>query len=240
MLISEPSRSITTSQSSSIPERANFQQKAISVSNNINISYRDQSNVPQLSLTENVEYFEATYSADGLFEQTAAAPNANTGTAESQASTLTQNIQNSYLETIMRRVEYLLREFTQNQNRFSPSGLQQKPQQSENAVSHGSLNYVHRSVELSGSLRIEGHIGDPDAFSPENTADRILQFAMSFYSGGDRGEFVDMVKSAVMKGYQEARAALGGVLPSGADTTIELVMQGLDRFAAGNPVNYSV
>ena len=239
MLISEPSRSIPVSQNSSIPERANFQQKAVSVSNNINISYRDQSNYLQLSLTENVEYYEATYSAEGLFEPSAA-PRSQTASVDSQASALIQNIQNSYLETIMRRVEYLLREFTGNQNRFRPPGLSEKPLQSENAVSNGSLNYVQRTVEISGNLRIEGHIGDPDVFTPENTADRILQFAMSFYSGGDRGEFVDMVKSAVMKGYQEARAALGGVLPSGADTTIELVMQGLDSFATGNPVNYSV
>ena len=48
-----------------------------------------------------------------------------------------------------------------------------------------------------------------------------------------------MVKSAVMKGYDEARAAFGGLLPSGAVSTINLVMQGLNNFAAGNAVNYS-
>ena len=56
MLISAPSGSIALSQNSSAPERTSFHEKSVSVSNNINISYRDQNNYLQMSMTENVEY----------------------------------------------------------------------------------------------------------------------------------------------------------------------------------------
>lgn len=66
---------------------------------------------------------------------------------------------------------------------------------------------------------------------PEKTAERIINFALSFYDGGDRQEFGAMIRKAVMKGYHEAMKALGGFLPQESHDTIELVNRAIDDFA---------
>ncbi len=71
-------------------------------------------------------------------------------------------------------------------------------------------------------------------FSSEETAERIVNFALSFYDGSDPVEYADMVRQAVMKGYNQAKSALGGVLPSAVDETISLIMDSLQRFAGDN------
>ena len=92
---------------------------------------------------------------------------------------------------------------------------------------------------LSQTSAPDGDIAVPDYYSPEKTAGRIVNFALSFYTGGDRTEFAEMVKDAVIKGFQEAGAALGGYLPQEALETFSLVMDALDSFAAGETVNFS-
>jgi hypothetical protein len=78
-----------------------------------------------------------------------------------------------------------------------------------------------------------------EIFSPENTADRILNFALSWYSPeeGDtevaRQDFADTIGAAIQKGFDEALNILGDLedeIMDGIDKTHELVFNGLDDF----------
>jgi hypothetical protein len=78
-----------------------------------------------------------------------------------------------------------------------------------------------------------------EIFSPENTADRILNFALSWYSPEEadteaaRQDFADTIGAAVQKGFDEALSILGDLedeIMSGIDKTHELVFNGLDNF----------
>ncbi len=84
-----------------------------------------------------------------------------------------------------------------------------------------------------------------DYFSPEKTAGRILDFALSFFDksqaykdGGNtqeaRQNFSDFIGGAIQKGFDQAGAILGGGLPdeiqSGIDQTHDIVFKGLDDF----------
>lgn len=83
-----------------------------------------------------------------------------------------------------------------------------------------------------------------DYFSPEKTAGRILDFALSFFpqssmfeQGGDtedaRQSFADFIGSAIQKGFDEAGAALGKLpdkVQDGVDNTHDIVFKGLDDF----------
>ena len=86
-------------------------------------------------------------------------------------------------------------------------------------------------------------------FSPEATAQRIVDFATSFL-GAFKGNHADddgnaqidgfsqMIKDAVDEGFQQSRDLLDGIgkissqVAEGVDRTYNLVMQGLDDFAA--------
>lgn len=83
-----------------------------------------------------------------------------------------------------------------------------------------------------------------DYFSPENTADRIVDFATSFFpnsaqfkSKGNteeaRGEFADIMRKAVQKGFDQAMGKLGKVpqnVQDGIDKTHDLTFKGIDDF----------
>lgn len=83
-----------------------------------------------------------------------------------------------------------------------------------------------------------------DYFSPEKTADRIVDFATSFFpnssqfkSKGDteeaRSEFADIMREAVQKGFDQAMGKLGSVpqaVQDGIDKTHELTFTGIDDF----------
>ncbi|MHC4885220.1 MAG: DUF5610 domain-containing protein [Planctomycetota bacterium] len=78
-----------------------------------------------------------------------------------------------------------------------------------------------------------------ELFSPEKTAQRILDFALSWYNpqGEDtvdaRNAFRQEIGGAVQKGFDEAAAILGPVddsIQEGIDRTHELVFGGLDDF----------
>lgn len=83
-------------------------------------------------------------------------------------------------------------------------------------------------------------------FSPENTAQRIFEFATNFYdlyvqqNGGEYDQetledFVSLIRGAIDQGFDEAQQILG-ILPDsiqeGIDKTHSLVMQLLDSFLA--------
>lgn len=78
-----------------------------------------------------------------------------------------------------------------------------------------------------------------EIFSPEKTAGRILDFALSHYAPegedteGARQEFADYIGGLVQKGFDEAQKILGELeesIQKGIDTTHELVFKGLDDF----------
>ncbi|MCE5249724.1 DUF5610 domain-containing protein [bacterium] len=195
------------------------------------ISYQNQGDSVQLSLTGRIEYEEVTYSAEGTLSQTAPVEE-ESGTEESN---LAENLYNRYLEIIRKRIEYLLQEiFGQGKNGDSSSFSKIY---SIDQAAYESLSSSESMYSVSGEMSIDATIAVPDAYSPENTAKRIVSFALSFYDGGDREAYASMAKEAVMKGYLEAREALGGFLPSEADQTISLVMEALDNFASGNSLD---
>ncbi|MFC1607439.1 DUF5610 domain-containing protein [Candidatus Latescibacterota bacterium] len=196
----------------------------------IQLSYQDQNSSAVLTLSSITQSREATYTSQGVMGgNTSKTPLSSAGIdrGESQQALA---LQQNYLTSIQNRVSYLLSETAKIINGGSPSLFQPQQSAQEN-INVLSVN----DLQSSASEPV-----DIEPYSPENTANRILQFAMSFYDGGDREEFANMVKEAVLKGYDEAMEALGGMLPQEADETISLVIQALDNFAEGNPLNISI
>lgn len=204
--------------------RINGRETSFSSLQTATISASDQDSSILLSLSSRVDYYEATYTAEGIINNPVHADLAATEETESPLASQVRNLQATYLEMIRRRVEYLLKELTRSIN---------NPDSSYPYLKSGD-DSGDTTVSSVSTLTV-----DTDYFSTEQTAQRIVQFALSFYDGGDRAEYVDMVKSAVMKGYNEAKKALGGYLPSVADDTIVLAMQAFDQFAAGSQVDYT-
>ncbi|MDF1551537.1 MAG: hypothetical protein P1P84_00680 [Deferrisomatales bacterium] len=81
---------------------------------------------------------------------------------------------------------------------------------------------------------------DPVYWNVENTVQRLVDFATGLYREGDRGEHVDKMVAAMQRGYAEAAQAFGGALPEIADDTIELAVQRLEEWAAGDPAQEPV
>ena len=83
-----------------------------------------------------------------------------------------------------------------------------------------------------------------DYFSPEKTADRILDFSTAFFPKSDafkkfgdteegREEFAKMMRDAIQKGFDQAMGKLGAVpkkTQEGIDKTHDLVFKGIDDF----------
>ena len=83
-----------------------------------------------------------------------------------------------------------------------------------------------------------------DYFSPEKTADRIVDFATAFFPNSDafkakgdteeaRSEFADVMRKAIQKGFDQAMGTLGKVpqsVQNDIDKTHELTFKGIDDF----------
>jgi len=84
--------------------------------------------------------------------------------------------------------------------------------------------------------RIQGLL--EDYFSPEKTAERILNFAKSI-SGGDPSK-IELLRNAVEKGFKEVEKIFGK-LPEISRKTYELVMKGFDDWKSETVevVNYT-
>jgi len=238
MQISAPSTITTPALATLSYSRINGQETAATLLQNAQIAYNDPGNSIVLSLSSRIDYYESTYSLEGMMSNPV---QVNPIAPEDSDTALTSRIgkfQALYLEMIRRRVEYLLKELT----RFIRNSGSAVPATNSDNGSTGNatgIYSINQTFALSQNLSISATVSNQDYFSPEQTAQRIVQFALSFYDGSDRAEYIDMVKSAVMKGYDEARAALGGYLLSIADDTLALAMKALENFAAGNPVDYA-
>lgn len=94
---------------------------------------------------------------------------------------------------------------------------------------------------------------DKNYFSPENTANRIYNFATSFYetflagtgkedSEASRQEYKDIIGSAIDEGFGQALDILGDLpdeVSSQVQTTHDLIFEKLDKFVKGEEQTYS-
>ena len=94
---------------------------------------------------------------------------------------------------------------------------------------------------------------DKNYFSPENTANRIYNFATSFYetflagtgkedSEASRQEYKDIISSAIDEGFGQALDILGDLpdeVSSQVQTTHDLIFEKLDKFVKGEEQTYS-
>lgn len=77
----------------------------------------------------------------------------------------------------------------------------------------------------------ESSVRDLDFWGAEATAKRILDFAQGL-AGEDRGK-ISMLRDAVIEGFRQAEAILGG-LPEVSRETYRLVMEGFDQWEKGS------
>jgi hypothetical protein len=78
--------------------------------------------------------------------------------------------------------------------------------------------------------------GLPEYWNAENTSQRIVDFAVSFFGQfeGNGGEYLDTIRAAISEGFQQARDQLGKLpdeVGSLVSDTYDLVMKKLDEWA---------
>ena len=234
MQISTIPDTVSSAYNSFVPTRTYSSEITSIQQETIDISYQNRDYSVQLSLNKSIEYNESMYTAEGLLPQTETNFLQPSNELETSQSETVLNLYEQYLDMIRRRVEYLLNQLIQNSEHYDS-----QQSQDTGGVLDVNSSHTESTIMLSRTVSIDGEITISDYYSPEQTAERIVNFALSFYSGGDRNEFTEMVKEAVLKGYHEALEAMGGNLPSVAQKTISLVMNALDSFAAAEPVNLS-
>lgn len=172
-------------------------------------------------LTQSMNYESSTYTAEistgassrSSSDETAASSDAKTTVETSNASSISQ-FRKTYLNLLAERVQYLLESIGTTGSSAVKLSLGDIVSDSASQISFGESYY-----------------------SADQTAARIVSFALSFYDGGDREEFADMAGNAVMKGYYKALDTMGGSLPSVSEKTISIVMDELERFASGEGFN---
>jgi hypothetical protein len=93
---------------------------------------------------------------------------------------------------------------------------------------------VQSTDQASSSNEIPGL---PEYWNAENTSQRIVDFATSFYSAfkGSGSDFLSMIKDAIEKGFSQAKDIMGNLpdpVSKLVNNTHDLVMQKLDKWAA--------
>lgn len=222
----------------------NYESLSLSL-NDITVQYSESGDTITLTQTNTSLNMESTYTDERTTGNTVTPTTEGTVTSETSpeegvsGSGLFSEALEQYLEIIRERVKYLLEEAarmsSENADKLKNNSASDKNSQNGSAIVINSTSSIY-SIQTSKLMTLSL---DSSYFSAENTADRIIQFALSFYDGGDREEYVAMVREAVMKGYNEAKAALGGFLPEVSQRTIDLVNKALDDFAAGTDINIS-
>ncbi len=84
-------------------------------------------------------------------------------------------------------------------------------------------------VAVSGPAALAAPADDP--WTVENTAARLVDFAVDLFRGGEREEHADRMAGAMEQGYREAETAFGGILPPSARDTVDLAKELLERWA---------
>jgi len=108
---------------------------------------------------------------------------------------------------------------------------------------------LNTALEEAGlDIRAEDLLQEGTEVTPEATAARITEFAVSFYdaykqnNADDEAEmqldgFVELIKGAVEEGFEDSREILEGIarvperITQDIDRTLELTMEGIDAFA---------
>lgn len=100
-------------------------------------------------------------------------------------------------------------------------------------------NIDDKSMEVTDGGTIEGL---PEYWNAENTAQRIFDFSVSFFSvsSQDAEGYYVMMKEAITKGYDEAIGEIGSVskeVSALSERTLELALEKLDEWARNNGVD---
>ena len=186
--------------------------------NGINAPNNQQNAAPVIPGAQPVqpimEVLDTDFCAAGIFEPTSASTQ---GSFEVDMNRVRElwNDHNARVESFRRMVETLLGQQAERQ------GLAQ--------------GWAIRDIEITDEMRAEAQemIDEGGYFSVEETASRILDFAVAI-SGGDPAR-IDLLRNAVQRGFDQAERVFGGELPEITHRTHAAVMEGFDQWAeAGN------
>jgi hypothetical protein len=114
--------------------------------------------------------------------------------------------------------------------------IKKEYEEMKSAVLKEFLKKMGGTIDETPETDAKKELNIPEFWNAENTSQRIVDFALQFYDGfqGVGEDFLQTIKDAIEKGFQEARDMLGE-LPdpvSGLITdTYDLVMQKLDNWA---------
>jgi len=207
-----------------------------------------------LSLSGSSMSMEATYTAAGIFDNsprnTVIPSGNNTGIEESTSepdstalSIIEEENREKYYALITKIVEHLKKILSEERSVLvNTPGIESNENLSETyneRTVNGYAIYSQQTITQYQNITVELSSIDSDYFSPDNTAQRIIDFALSFYDGGDRQEYAAMIRKAVMKGYNEAMEAFGGFLPQESHETIAIVSKAIDDFAQSKDITIS-
>ena len=97
--------------------------------------------------------------------------------------------------------------------------------------------FNEKSPDTQESSASKGIGGLPEYWNAENTSQRIVDFATSFYGIAESSgkEYYDLVRSAIEEGFNQAREILGEIpneVSELTNRTYDLVMEKLDDWAA--------
>ena len=236
-----------------IQGRALYEERIHTTQSQTNISYSDNNISMNLSISTHSTYIESMYTAEGIFDS--ACPQGSfdimsipsdeiTSWPSRQSNQMLEDAMNKYMEMISSQVENLLGKIAElHQKMLDQAGGNIddiSPAVGSGSALKGYSVYSHQTLVSTLEITGDAPVSDSGYYSPERTAERIINFALSFYDGGDRQEYAEMVKAAVMKGFDQAMGAFGGVLPQESYDTIGLVNSAIENFAAGNDINMSV
>lgn len=99
-----------------------------------------------------------------------------------------------------------------------------------------SIDYAREGMTKKASyelVRYDNHTYGNDQYSPENTANRIIDFARSLWDGSE--DKLDMLSKAIEKGIGEAKKTLGNIpdwLNNIISQTVDLVHKGIKDMKA--------
>lgn len=85
------------------------------------------------------------------------------------------------------------------------------------------------TISAEDALAAQESVSEGGEWSAENVAKNIIDMAKAL-SGGDP-EKIELLKEAVVKGFEAAEKAWGGEMPEITSNTFDLVMQGFDDWA---------
>jgi len=207
-----------------------------------------------LSISESSMYSESLYTAEGIFDSSprnTVIPSSNNTGIEKNTSKpdstafaiIEEENSEKYYALIAKIVENLQKTLSQERspllNTANIDGTEILSKAHKEQPVNGYAIYSQQTITQYQNITIEISSIDSDYFSPEKTAQRIIDFALSFYNGGDRQEYAAMIRKAVMKGYNEAMEAFGGFLPQESHETIAIVNKAIDDFANSKDIALS-